>query len=73
MIFHIPRLIEHVSSIMTLEEGDVILTGTPSGVGPIIPGDKVECALGDPVTGKELATLDFTAVARNGGYQFKPT
>jgi acylpyruvate hydrolase len=73
MIFRIPRLIEHVSSIMTLEEGDVILTGTPSGVGPVIAGDKIECALGDPMNGKELATLAFTAVARDGGYRFKPT
>jgi len=72
MIFRIPRLIEHVSSIMTLEEGDVILTGTPSGVGPILPGDNIECALSDATTGTELATLAFTAVARVGGYHFKP-
>ncbi|KAG6885878.1 hypothetical protein C0993_008397 [Termitomyces sp. T159_Od127] len=71
MIFRIPRLIEHVSSIMTLEEGDLILTGTPEGVGQVVPGDKVECLLADD-TGKELATLNFTAVAREGGYEFQP-
>ncbi|KAJ7029389.1 hypothetical protein C8F04DRAFT_1116774 [Mycena alexandri] len=71
MIFKIPRLIEHISSIMTLEEGDLVLTGTPSGVGPVAPGDKVECALADGL-GKQLATLDFVAVARQGGYQFAP-
>ncbi|RDB22128.1 Acylpyruvase FAHD1, mitochondrial [Hypsizygus marmoreus] len=70
MIFRIPRLIEHISSIMTLEEGDLILTGTPSGVGPVVVGDKVECSLTDS-NGKELATLDFTATARQGGYQFQ--
>ncbi|KIJ16706.1 hypothetical protein PAXINDRAFT_98521 [Paxillus involutus ATCC 200175] len=70
MIFRIPRLIEHVSSIMALEEGDLILTGTPSGVGAVIPGDKVECALADP-NGKVLDELAFTAISRNGGYQFK--
>ncbi|KAJ6490782.1 hypothetical protein C8R47DRAFT_1319896 [Mycena vitilis] len=69
MIFKIPRLIEHVSSIMTLEEGDLLLTGTPSGVGQLSPGDKVECALAD-ASGSQLATLDFVAVAREGGYHF---
>ncbi|KAG2150690.1 uncharacterized protein EDB93DRAFT_1240224 [Suillus bovinus] len=71
MIFRIPRLIEHISSIMTLEEGDLILTGTPSGVGPVNPGDSVECALADP-TGNVLAELEFTAELRGGGYQFTP-
>jgi len=69
MIFRIPRLIEHISCIMSLEEGDLILTGTPEGVGPIVPGDKVECALADS-DGKELALLEFTATARQGGYEF---
>ncbi|KAJ7766638.1 hypothetical protein B0H16DRAFT_1661323 [Mycena metata] len=71
MIFKIPRLIEHISSIMTLEEGDLVLTGTPSGVGAVAPGDKVECSLADG-SGKQLAALDFVAVAREGGYQFVP-
>ncbi|KAF9940946.1 Acylpyruvase fahd1, mitochondrial, partial [Modicella reniformis] len=39
MIFNVPNLIEHVSSIMKLQEGDVILTGTPAGVGPVRPGE----------------------------------
>ncbi|KAI6008649.1 hypothetical protein EDC04DRAFT_2775640 [Pisolithus marmoratus] len=71
MIFRIPRLIEHVSSIMTLEEGDLVLTGTPSGVGPVAPGDEVECTLADS-NGKILDAINFTAVARSGGYLFKP-
>ncbi|KAF8647473.1 hypothetical protein AX16_006678 [Volvariella volvacea WC 439] len=70
MIFRIPRLIEHISSIMTLEEGDLILTGTPSGVGPLVAGDEVECALSDP-SGRSLAELVFEAVDRQGGYAFK--
>ncbi|KAG5352834.1 Fumarylacetoacetate hydrolase domain-containing protein 2 [Termitomyces sp. Mn162] len=70
MIFRIPRLIEHISSIMTLEEGDLILTGTPEGVGQVVPGDKVECLLADE-NGKELATLNFTTAAREGGYEFQ--
>ncbi|KII88232.1 hypothetical protein PLICRDRAFT_41378 [Plicaturopsis crispa FD-325 SS-3] len=73
LIFPIPRIIEHVSSIMTIEEGDLILTGTPSGVGPLAPGDNVECVLADPTTSKELSTIQFTAVTREGGYAFKPS
>jgi 2-keto-4-pentenoate hydratase/2-oxohepta-3-ene-1,7-dioic acid hydratase in catechol pathway len=42
MIFGIPVIIEYVSSIMTLEPGDIIATGTPEGVGPLAPGDIVE-------------------------------
>ncbi|KIK14374.1 hypothetical protein PISMIDRAFT_688023 [Pisolithus microcarpus 441] len=71
MIFRIPRLIEHISSIMTLEEGDLVLTGTPSGVGPVAPGDKVDCTLADS-NGKILDAIDFTAIPRTGGYLFKP-
>src|ERR1700679_1036432 len=59
MIFRIPRLIQHVSSIMTLEEGDLILTGTPAGVGPIIAGDRIECALVDVTTNEELERISF--------------
>jgi 2-keto-4-pentenoate hydratase/2-oxohepta-3-ene-1,7-dioic acid hydratase in catechol pathway len=42
LIFDVPALIAFVSRHMTLEEGDVISTGTPSGVGPLLPGDVVE-------------------------------
>lgn len=42
MVFSIPQLIAFISSVMTLEAGDVILTGTPSGVGPLKDGDLVE-------------------------------
>lgn len=41
-IFSIPRVIAYITSVMTLEEGDVISTGTPSGVGPLKAGDTVE-------------------------------
>lgn len=42
MIFKIPEIIAFVSKMFTLEEGDIIVTGTPSGVSPIQPGDVVE-------------------------------
>jgi len=42
MIFAVPFLLRFISRIMTLEPGDVIATGTPAGVGPMQPGDRVE-------------------------------
>jgi 2-keto-4-pentenoate hydratase/2-oxohepta-3-ene-1,7-dioic acid hydratase in catechol pathway len=57
LIFTIPELVEYISSVMTLLPGDIISTGTPSGIGPIRPGDNVTVhvegvgALSNPVTG----------------------
>jgi 5-oxopent-3-ene-1,2,5-tricarboxylate decarboxylase/2-hydroxyhepta-2,4-diene-1,7-dioate isomerase len=42
LIFDIPSLIARISSLITLESGDIISTGTPSGIAPIYPGDVVE-------------------------------
>jgi 2-keto-4-pentenoate hydratase/2-oxohepta-3-ene-1,7-dioic acid hydratase in catechol pathway len=47
MIFSIERIIEFISKIMTLKRGDLILTGTPEGVGEITEGDIVEANLED--------------------------
>lgn len=41
-IFPVPFLVRYVSHIMTLEPGDVLTTGTPAGVGPMSPGDRVD-------------------------------
>ncbi len=43
MVFDIPALFAYISAAMTLLPGDVILTGTPVGVGRIEPGDRIEC------------------------------
>ncbi len=37
-----PKLLEFITSAMTLEPGDVIATGTPAGIGPMVPGDTIE-------------------------------
>jgi 2-keto-4-pentenoate hydratase/2-oxohepta-3-ene-1,7-dioic acid hydratase in catechol pathway len=42
MLFSIPDLLAYVSNVMTLEPGDVVATGTPSGVGTLQAGDEVE-------------------------------
>ncbi|KAI0256602.1 hypothetical protein BJV78DRAFT_1272747 [Lactifluus subvellereus] len=73
MIFRIPRLIQHISSIMTLEEGDLVLTGTPAGVGPVVAGDKVECALVDAATNEELERITFGVADRPTGYLYQPS
>jgi 2-keto-4-pentenoate hydratase/2-oxohepta-3-ene-1,7-dioic acid hydratase in catechol pathway len=41
LIFSIPTLVAFISAIMTLLPGDIISTGTPSGIGPLHPGDRV--------------------------------
>ena len=45
LAFSIPYLVAYISHMMTLEEGDLIATGTPEGVGPLAPGDRVEVEL----------------------------
>lgn len=42
LITSIPQLLEFITASMTLEPGDVVATGTPVGVGPMIPGDTIE-------------------------------
>jgi len=57
MVFSIPMLLSYVSHVMTLEPGDIVATGTPSGVAPIANGDVVEVEIvglskiSNPVTG----------------------
>ncbi|NCT90607.1 fumarylacetoacetate hydrolase family protein [Cellulomonas sp. APG4] len=43
LVFDVAYLISYVSEVFTLLPGDVILTGTPAGVGPVVHGDVVEC------------------------------
>jgi 2-keto-4-pentenoate hydratase/2-oxohepta-3-ene-1,7-dioic acid hydratase in catechol pathway len=45
MVFRVNQLIAFASSVMTLEPGDIMMTGTPSGVGPLIPGDSIEVTI----------------------------
>lgn len=59
LIFDVPFLLEFISGVMTLLPGDVILTGTPAGVGPIVPGDVVA------VTIAGIGTLTNMVVAED--------
>jgi 2-keto-4-pentenoate hydratase/2-oxohepta-3-ene-1,7-dioic acid hydratase in catechol pathway len=62
-IFSIPALLSFITAAFTLEPGDVILTGTPAGVGPLKAGDQVEVSIA------ELGTLahEFAPPFRGGG------
>jgi 2-keto-4-pentenoate hydratase/2-oxohepta-3-ene-1,7-dioic acid hydratase in catechol pathway len=44
-IFSVPTLLSFITAAFTLEPGDLILTGTPSGVGPLVPGDRVDVSV----------------------------
>jgi len=45
MIFDVPHLISFLSGVMTLYPGDIIMTGTPSGIGALASGDEVEMTI----------------------------
>jgi len=45
LIFKVPTILSYISKFMTLSAGDLVLTGTPEGVGPLNVGDKVEVAV----------------------------
>lgn len=73
MLYRIPRQLQDVSRVMTLEEGDIVLTGTPKGVGQVKAGDIMRCGLS--VDGKEIeeARIEVEVVDKEGGYTFKET
>lgn len=62
MLARIPELLEEASAVMTLEAGDVILTGTPEGVGPVAPGQVITAGLTGP-RGEALIAVRFPVVA----------
>lgn len=67
MLFPIYNLIAHISSMFTLEEGDLILTGTPSGVGPVKAGDVVTAG----ITGLSEYDISFSAEQRKQSPMFQ--
>lgn len=62
----VPFLVEYISSIMKLEAGDVILTGTPSGVGPIKAGDVITAGMKPGKAEKDIVSLKFNVADRQG-------
>lgn len=73
MLFRIGRQLADISKVMTLEKGDIVLTGTPKGVGPVVTGDVLEAGL--KVDGKEIeqANIKVEVADRGGAYEFAET
>ncbi len=57
LIWDFGELVSYVSACMTLEPGDLVLTGTPAGVGPLAAGDRVE------VVSAQIGSLDFSVAS----------
>jgi hypothetical protein len=58
LLVSIETIISHLSHVMSLAPGDIILTGTPAGVGPLIPGDVITSDLVD-ADGKVVVGTEF--------------
>jgi 2-keto-4-pentenoate hydratase/2-oxohepta-3-ene-1,7-dioic acid hydratase in catechol pathway len=73
MIYRIPRILSDISKVMTLQPGDVVLTGTPAGVGPVVPGDVMRA--GVRVGGKEIeeGKIEVGVEESTSSYEFKET
>ena len=73
MLFTIPRILSDISKVMTLEKGDIVLTGTPKGVGSVVPGDVMRAGI--RVNGKELPEfrIEIGVVESTSTYEFTQT
>ncbi|AEO53211.1 hypothetical protein MYCTH_2294243 [Thermothelomyces thermophilus ATCC 42464] len=73
MLFRIPRVLSEISKVMTLEPGDIVLTGTPKGVGPVVPGDVMRAGI--RVDGKELeeAKIEVAVEESTSSYEYAET
>lgn len=73
MIYRIPRIMSDISRVMTLHPGDIVLTGTPAGVGPVVPGDVMRA--GVRVDGRELkeGTMEVRVEQSPCSYEFSET
>lgn len=73
LLFRIPRILSDISRVMPLEPGDLVLTGTPKGVGLVVAGDVMKGGI--RVNGKEIeeARLEVPVVDSEGAYAFAET
>lgn len=68
MLFPMHKILQHISTIISLEPGDIVLTGTPAGVGPLVPGDRVQAQLYNGAV--MISSLDFDCIQRPGPYEY---
>lgn len=73
MLFRIPRLLSDITQVMTLEKGDVVLTGTPKGVGSVDLGDVIRA--GVRVEGEEIeeGRIEVEVAEKGGLYVYQET
>ncbi|KAK5990472.1 putative hydrolase C21C3.09c [Cladobotryum mycophilum] len=73
MIYRIPRIMSDISRVMTLLPGDIVLTGTPAGVGPVVPGDVMRA--GVRVGGQEIeeGRIEVPVEESTSSYEFAET
>lgn len=73
MLYQIPRQLAEISRVMTLEKGDLVLTGTPKGVGEVKPGDVMRASI--EVGGKEIeeGRIEVEVKDREGRYVYGET
>lgn len=71
MLFRIPTILSYISRVMTLERGDVVLTGTPKGVGSVGVGDVMRA--GVRVGGREVpeGRIEVEVSEKGGVYRFE--
>lgn len=71
MLNSLHKIIQHISTMISLEPGDIILTGTPAGVGELHPGDEIQCEL--YYDDSKLIDMSFGCEQRPGPYVYKET
>lgn len=72
-LFKIPQILSSISKVFTLEIGDIVITGTPKGVGSVVPGDVISAGI--KLQGKELedARLNVKIEESSGIYHYTET
>ena len=71
MLFRIPTLLSYISRVMTLEEGDLVLTGTPKGVGKVEVGDIMTAVLKSQ--GKDVESIEVKVEEKGGIFVYGET
>jgi acylpyruvate hydrolase len=64
LLFNIPELLSFISQYFTLHPGDMIFTGTPAGVGPVVIGDVIQCELRHVGSEQLITEMEFGVVQR---------
>ena len=73
MLFRIPRIVRDVSRVMTLEKGDLVLTGTPKGVGEVKEGEIMRAGLEVEGRAVEEGEIEVGVEEKGGPYEFAET